>query len=370
MRLIRRLLEPLADATVGLSYGAPGLALRAPDFEQGALDVDLSGRRAVVTGANAGLGRVVAEALAARGAEVLMLCRDPIRGAAARDAIAQAARHDAVHLVTLDVSRVGDVARWVREVRAAGRPVDILVNNAGVLLDQRQETPEGLEVTFATNVVGGVALTAGLRPLLAPGARVVNVTSGGMYTQRYDLDDPQFLGGQGTAPPRPQQELTRAQGPSSAPGEVAAGPSAPSELRHRADRFDGVRAYAQTKRGQVLLTGEWHRRLGASGVVVSAMHPGWAATPGVARSLPRFDRLMQPILRTPEQGADTAIWLAVARAAGDAGGGLYFDRARRREHVVPWTRSPEDTGARLLAYCRALIEARAPAAVFEGGWGD
>jgi NAD(P)-dependent dehydrogenase (short-subunit alcohol dehydrogenase family) len=77
----------------------------------------------------------------------------------------------------------------------------------------------------------------------------------------------------------------------------------------------------------------WHERLAPQGVSVSAMHPGWADTGGVQRSLPRFRRLTRRILRDAEQGADTAVWLAASPEAAAAGGGFWLDRVRRREHA-------------------------------------
>ena len=126
------------------------------------------------------------------------------------------------------------------------------------------------------------------------------------------------------------------------------------DLQFERGRFDGVVAYARTKRAQVILTELWAERLAADGITSNCMHPGWAATPGVERSLPRFHRLLGPILRTPEQGADTLVWLAAAREVADETGGLYFDRRRRRTHVLPGTRSPAEDRDRLWAVCEEL----------------
>ncbi len=135
-------------------------------------------------------------------------------------------------------------------------------------------------------VVGPFALIGGLRPLLerTGGARVISVTSGGMYTQALPLDD----------------------------------------LGYASGAFSGPRAYARAKRAQTALVREWARRLAAAGsdVTINAMHPGWADTPGLADTLPGFYRFMGPLLRTPAEGADTIVWLASdAAAAGRRPGG-------------------------------------------------
>ena len=121
--------------------------------------------------------------------------------------------------------------------------------------------------------------------------------------------------------------------------------------------YDGVAAYAQTKRAQVILNELWAERFAAeldSAVRSEAMHPGWAATPGVATSLPRFNRLLQPLLRDAEQGADTVLWLATSELPGDRGGRFWFDRRPRRTHLWPGTRESEQTRAELWTLCERL----------------
>jgi NAD(P)-dependent dehydrogenase (short-subunit alcohol dehydrogenase family) len=139
---------------------------------------------------------------------------------------------------------------------------------------------------------------------------VIFVSSGGMYTRRLDLSD---LGWE----QRP---------------------------------YDGVLAYAQTKRMQVVLAEQWAQALAGSGVTVHAMHPGWAETAGVRGSLPRFHALTRRVLRTPEQGADTIVWLAVRRPAPPTGG-FWFDRRARSTHYLPWTREAPADRDRLWAMC-------------------
>ena len=112
--------------------------------------------------------------------------------------------------------------------------------------------------------------------------------------------------------------------------------------------------YARTKRAQVILTELWAKRLAGTGVVVHAMHPGWVDTPGVASSLPRFHRLTGPLLRSPEQGADTIVWLGAAAEPGESSGGFWHDRRRRPTHRVPWTRETPEDRERLWRECERL----------------
>jgi len=178
--------------------------------------------------------------------------------------------------------------------------LDVLVDNAGAIVPERTEGPDGIEATFATLVVGPFTLISGLLPLLRStrGARVIAVTSGGMYAQRLDLDD----------------------------------------LQSETGPFSGTLAYARAKRAQVALVREWARRLGTSGVTVNAMHPGWAETPGLAEALPAFHRVMRPLLRTADEGIDTLLWLATDPEAGARGGELFLDRLPRPFDRFPGTR--------------------------------
>ena len=118
-----------------------------------------------------------------------------------------------------------------------------------------------------------------------------------------------------------------------------------------ARRFDGVSAYAQTKRMQVVLAEQLAERGAAAGIGVHAMHPGWADTPAVRSSLPRFHRWMRGRLRTPEQGADTVLWLAVRPAREVPSGRFWLDRAPQPTHLAPLTRESAAERAALWAFC-------------------
>jgi NAD(P)-dependent dehydrogenase (short-subunit alcohol dehydrogenase family) len=115
--------------------------------------------------------------------------------------------------------------------------------------------------------------------------------------------------------------------------------------------YDGVVAYAETKRAQVVLSGLWAEELRGSSVVVNAMHPGWADTPAVRSSLPRFYRLTRHILRTPAEGADTVVWLAACPRARDWTGRFFFDRQARSAHLLPFTRESDEDGRALWKQC-------------------
>ncbi|XP_073144514.1 uncharacterized protein [Henckelia pumila] len=259
------------------------------------MDVRIEGKNCIVTGANSGIGYATAEGLASRGATVYIVCRNKERGEAALSKIQAATGNKNVFLEVCDISSTRDVKSFATRFSSKDKPIHILVNNAGLLENNRLTTSEGFEMNFAVNVLGTYTMTELMLPFLekaAPDARVINVASGGMYTSPL-TDDLQFSG----------------------------------------DKFDGVEQYARNKRVQVALTEKWAEKYKDKGLGFYSMHPGWADTPGVATSLPRFSKKLSGNLRTIEEGADTIIWLALQPKEKLISGGFYFDRAEAPKHL-------------------------------------
>jgi len=307
-------LSRLLDASILLSFDRIGYRRHAASFSPTDLQVDLAGRVCLVTGANSGIGFETALALAARGGRVWMLCRNRDRGRAAVREVRTRTGSRRVHLGVVDVADAASIRRFVRGLKTP--VVDVIVHNAGVLPDQRTESADGHELTFATHVLGPWQLTRRLLPRLRKSrdARVVFVASGGMYTQALSLRD----------------------------------------WAWRKRTFDGVVAYAQTKRMQVVLAELLAAELEDSGICVNAMHPGWADTPAVRTSLPRFWNVMRRVLRTPAEGADTVVWLAASAAARGQTGRFWFDRQPRSTHLLPWTRESRQDRQALRRLCERL----------------
>ncbi len=278
MTSFSRAADRLLDASL-VGYTRVGFSLRSRAWAE---LPRMDGCVVVVTGASSGIGRAAASRFAQLGASVVDVVRDPSR-----------ARDDAADVRACDVSSPADVRRFAASLTR----VDVLVNNAGALPAERSETAEGLEVAYATNVLGPFLLVELLRP-----GRVITVTSGGMYAARLD----------------------------------------PYDLQTVSRPYRGAEVYARTKRAEAVLTSMWAER----GVSAHAMHPGWVDTPGLASSLPGFHRALQPLLRTPEQGADTIVWLG---SAGVAPGRLWHDRAERPAYRLPWTRETAADRERLWA---------------------
>jgi NAD(P)-dependent dehydrogenase (short-subunit alcohol dehydrogenase family) len=226
---------------------------------------DQRGRRAVVTGANSGLGLVIARELARRGAAVVLACRNPAKGEAALAGVRAAAPDADVELGALDLASLESVRAFAA---AQDAPVDLLVNNAGVMAPPRRTTADGFELQLGTNHLGHFALTGLLldRLLAAPAPRVVTMSSLMHRYGRIDFDDLQ------------------------------------GERRYR--RW---RAYGQSKLANLLFALELDRRARAAGapLVSVAAHPGWAATHLQTAAPPLVDRAVLRVMnRVVAQSAD------------------------------------------------------------------
>lgn len=306
---LARFVDTALEATIVASFTKAGPALRRPLFDWHNPGPDaLTGQVVVVTGATSGLGKVIAEGVGRAGATVEVVGRNTERG----DAVATELRGEgiAARFRRCDLSHLDEVRALAADLSSDHDRVHTLVHNAGALLDERTETADGLEVTWATMVVAPHLLTRLLADHLD---RVVWMSSGGMYLQDVDLDD---LG-----------------------------------WEHR--DWNGSRVYAQAKRAQIDLVHEATER-GEAPVQV-AMHPGWADTPGVDAALPGFRKIMGPLLREPADGADTAIWLTAASDAAVEPGAFYLDR--RPRGTVRWPGTATSTADR--HRLRTIVDAQA-----------
>ena len=288
------------------------------------IEVNLAGKTAVVTGANTGIGKEIARDLARLNARVILACRSEDRGRAALDEIVADTGNHQTELRLVDVSSRASVLAFTADLRAREPELHVLVNNAGVWLEEERTSVDGIELTWATNVLGPHLMTRELLPLLVKtgrvgaASRVVNVASG--LARSLDLSDVQ--------------------------------------LRRRG--YDGMTAYAQSKQADRLLTWALARRLADAGspVTANAMHPGWVATEIASR-----ERCVKSVLtctasrffaRSPAHGADTASWLAASADVEGVTGRFYVDRAER-----PCCFRDRATEDELVALCDEMVGAPA-----------
>ncbi len=308
------LIDGVMDRALVLGYTRIGPGLRRLWWPDDPAPDALAGKRVLVCGATAGIGLAMARQFARLGAQVHLLGRDSAKVARCARQIRDEVPGAVVAEEVCDVSDLQAVSDWAAGFAARVPALDGVVHNAGLMPKQRRVTREGHEVQLATHVLGPHLMTERLLPLLraARGASVVWVSSGGMYSTPLVIDDLESTHG-----------------------------------------YNGVRAYARTKRMQVVLADAWARRLAGTDIRVESMHPGWVDTPGVAEYLPRFRVITRPLLRDLDEGADTAVWLVATRPVSQPGH-FWHDRAQRPT-TFGWQRSEDPaTVRRFLSEVSAL----------------
>jgi NAD(P)-dependent dehydrogenase (short-subunit alcohol dehydrogenase family) len=272
----------------------------------------MEGRTVVVTGANSGLGKATAEALARAGATTVMTARSRERGAQALADLRATTGSDRIELVVFDLADLSSVAEGAAAILERCRRIDVLVNNAGLVLSKRSVTKDGYESTFAINHLGPFYLTQLLtdRLVASAPARVVNVASVAHRGARgLDFDDLQTTRG-----------------------------------------YAAMKAYSRSKLANILFTNELAERLGPLGVTANSDHPGTVASgfaqDNDAKGFLSFGlKLIKPFILTPEKGARTSVYLASSpEVAGVTG--RYFVKCRPRQT----SEAAQDPSAALLLW--------------------
>jgi NAD(P)-dependent dehydrogenase (short-subunit alcohol dehydrogenase family) len=285
--------------------------------EQVTVGIDLTGKTAVVTGANSGVGAETARVLALRGAHVLMACRDLSRADRARRRILKESHgrvpEDRLELVRLDLSSLASVRTFAQEFVTQNRRLHLLINNAGVLHKQRTETQDGFEAHFGVNHLGHFLLTTLLLESLEASApsRVICVSSDAMKLASLNAT---FF-----------------------------------DLGWTQRKYNAWRAYGDSKLMNLMFARELDRRVAGSGIVVHAVHPGIIPTRLIReRSLSTLllGLAMMPKMKTVAQGAATTLLAATAAEYGTQGGMYLADCQPTKGHRL--SRDP--------AACRKLWE--------------
>ncbi|SCG62443.1 SDR family NAD(P)-dependent oxidoreductase [Micromonospora inositola] len=277
--------------------------------------IDLTGRRAVVTGGASGIGVETARALAAAGADVTLAVRNVDAGQQAATDITGTTGNDRILVAQLDLADLSSVAAFVRTWDG---PLHILVNNAGIMASPEMRTPQGWEMQFATNHLGHFALATGLRPALAAadGARVVSVSSAAHLRSPVVFEDIHF----------------------------------------RQRPYDPWEAYGQSKTANVLFAVEVSRRWADDGILSNALMPGairtnlqrYISDEDLARLRAESGGGTTPSWKNTEQGAATSVLVATSPLL-DGVGGRYFEDVQEagpnqpgtRIGYAPYARDPE-----------------------------
>ncbi|WP_281302122.1 MULTISPECIES: SDR family NAD(P)-dependent oxidoreductase [unclassified Iodidimonas] len=265
----------------------------------------LLGKSILITGATGGIGAAIADLCARNGARVYGIGRN----AEKLDAIARRLGPQPGDFIPLkaDFSKADEIKNLLHQMTQNGIKIDALINNVGILNHRYQQTADGHDLMYAVNLLNPYRLTEGLinNKLLGDGGVIVNMASGGLYTLPQNL----------------------------------------YFLEQSEDHFNGAAGYASHKRAMITLSDQWSQ---IKGIRAYSMHPGWVDTDGVQKSLPLFRRLLAAILRSPEQGADTALWL-IAQRPKIVAGALWFDHKARPAHVFKQTKKPYARAADILA---------------------
>ncbi|MGA2764801.1 MAG: SDR family NAD(P)-dependent oxidoreductase [Spirochaetia bacterium] len=276
----------------------------------------MQGKTVVITGPTSGIGREIATGLARLGANLVLGCRDAAAGKVLAGELGRTSEASSIEVAQVDLSSQKSIAEFSRQILERHARLDVLVNNAAVSRGTQPwaRSADEIELTFATNVMGYFLMSEGLLPSLRENAhaRIVNVAS--TFASDLDLDDLQFQR-------RP---------------------------------FESMKAYAQSKACDRLLTWALARRLEGSGVTANAMAPGLIVDTGLYRHTPR--EVMAQLRqrgggRTPSDGADTAVWLA---SSPDIEGvtGKFFEN--RKE--IPCSFRNRETEERLWSICEGLAK--------------
>jgi NAD(P)-dependent dehydrogenase (short-subunit alcohol dehydrogenase family) len=236
----------------------------------------MKGKIVIVTGATSGIGKEIARGLAKKGATVILGVRNEAKARDVRDGIAKDVGNENVSVMLLDVAQQSSIRHFAKAFRAKHDRLDVLVNNAGAWFSARRESPDGIELTWATNVIGPYLLVKELEQPLKKAApsRVVNIASS--LASYYDPNDVEF----------------------------------------RARKYDGFKVYGQSKLAVRMLTWWQAKQFEGTGVTVNAAAPGFVRTDFLQNAkgfMATMIKLSAPLFAvTPEKGAETPIWVASA----------------------------------------------------------
>ena len=282
----------------------------------------MNGKTCLVTGANQGIGKETALALARMGGTVVMVSRDRAKGEAALADVRSRAGNGSVELMVADMASLDSIRALAKEFRAKHAALHVLVNNAGAYNTHRSTTKDGFETTFGVNHLAYFLLTDLLLDLLKASApsRIVSVSSTAHVGGKMNFDDLQAENG-----------------------------------------YSGMRAYGQSKLANVLFTYELARRLEGTGVTANVLHPGVVRTGfgknngGVVGPLfAVFQRVGRPFFISPEQGAETSIYLASSPEV-EGVSGKYFTKCKDvPSNAISYD---EDAAKRLWEMSEAMVSA-------------
>lgn len=315
----KMLIDSLLEKTVIPSFSSLGVRIRSRLFKWRKISsYSLSGRVVVLTGATSGIGEAGARYYAQLGATLVIVARNKDKLNGLITSLQQQSDNQHIHGIIADLGSQQQTRDAAEKIAAQWPAIDVLVHNAGALFNQRKRAENGTDLSIELMVATPFLLTgllldnlaAAQDPVLAEArgvkpaaARVLTMSSGGMYTEALSVDS----------------------------------------LQMDDDTYHGAKQYARAKRAQVILNALWAEKNHASKTVFHALHPGWVNTPGINDALPGFSRVLGPLglLRTPAEGADTMLWLSVDEHALQSNGIFWHDRLARSIDMSDNTRKAD-----------------------------
>ncbi len=303
--IIKDWIDRLLDATIIFSFDRTGFKRHCKDPLE---SIDLSHQHAIVTGASSGIGLAAAKGLLKQGMSCDLIGRnvEKLENNYKTDSLISGSK-----FYSLDMSDLKAVYAFAKDQVTTA--VDLLIHNAGSMPSALSITQDGYEEMFASQVLAPFILTKTLIELgkLKKGCRIILVSSGGMYTQKLDLSDLDFT-------------------------------------KKSYNKYTG---YANAKRAQVILNELFSEKYPQ--YLFSAMHPGWADTPGVRLSMPLFYKILKNRLRTSEEGADTLLFLATHPDYPN--GKFWFDRKQAKTTIGNYNKSSQIEEEELWNYCESVF---------------
>ncbi|MFW7381563.1 MAG: SDR family NAD(P)-dependent oxidoreductase [Oligoflexus sp.] len=283
----------------------------------------LKNKNAIITDGTSGIGVAVASAFARLGARVLIIGPDETKGILVQNQIREETGKEVI-FEKANFSQVDEVINMAARVYQHFEKVDVLVNLSGEINFKRKVSDEGIEKTVATSLLGPFIFTETIHDLLnkSQDARIINVASGMIYAQKINLND----------------------------------------IESKEKPYQGNLAFARAKRALVDLTEIWADKWQEDHISVHSVHPGWADTSDFRTSMPGLYRLVKPLLRSPEQGADTIVWLASSPSQQIDSGQFWLDRRPHPTALITGSQSSTKEKKRLyevlLSYWEKMTEKR------------
>lgn len=317
-------IDTVMEKTVVPSFSSLGSRVRSRLFDWRTLDsYSLEGAVVVLSGGTSGIGEAAAIRYAQLGATLVIVARNPQKTEAVVDSLKTQSGNQNIHYVIADLGNRDEVRKAAEELSTRWPVIDVLAHNAGALFNERKRADNGTDLSVELMVATPFLLTGLLldslrasadvelahqRGVMPAPARVLTMSSGGMYTEALNVDN----------------------------------------LEMRDDNYQGARQYARAKRAQVVLNELWATHVSAEQVVFHALHPGWVNTPGITEALPGFSKILGPIglLRTADEGADTMVWLSVDDQAIRKSGLFWHDRRVRDIDMSDKTRDADTPSKR------------------------